>query len=215
VTVRMQTVCCSEAAVGCGEALAARFGSEQWYAAHLHANREKRAAEELRWRGVEHFLPLYASVRRWKDRRVTLDLPLFPGYLFVRIRLADRLRVLSVPGVARLVGCAGVPTSLPDAELESLREKLSQGMRAEPYPYLALGRRVRVIRGPMQGVEGFLVSRRKRSRIVISIDSIERSIAAEVEAGDVEPTRGPRELAVFDRYSGEGPGRRAAERSLP
>jgi transcription antitermination factor NusG len=161
----------------------------RWYVAHLQANHEKRAAEELRRRSVEHYLPLYASVRRWKDRRITLNLPLFPGYLFVRIPLSERLRVLGVPSVARLVGFAGPPVALPDAEIDTLREKLGRGARAEPCAYLAIGRRVRVTRGPMEGLEGFLVARRKKSRIVISIDAIQRSIAAEVELTDVEPVQ--------------------------
>jgi len=158
-----------------------------WYVAHLHANREKRTAEEFALRSVEHFLPLYESRRDWKDRRVTLCLPLFPGYLFVRIRLRDRLQVLQVPGVARLVCCAGHPVALPDAEMDALRQKLDGPMRAEPHRYLPIGRRVRVTRGPLEGLEGFLVRHRQKSRIVISIHTIQRSIAAEVEISDVEP----------------------------
>lgn len=161
----------------------------RWYVAHLLSNREKRAAEELRLRSVEHFLPLYSSVRQWKDRRVTLELPLFPGYLFVRIRLSERMTVLGVPSVARLVGFAGLPVALPDAEIDALREKLAGGVRAAPCAYLAVGRRVRVTRGPLQGLEGFLVERRQKSRIVISMDAIRRSISVDVEASEVAPVR--------------------------
>src|SRR5215470_10036357 len=82
----------------------------RWYAAHLCANHEKRVAAELNARNVENFLPLYSSVRRWKDRRVNLQLPLFPGYLFVRLPLRDRLRVLQIPSVVRLVGFGGSPS---------------------------------------------------------------------------------------------------------
>src|SRR5215469_17978008 len=93
----------------CVEAPAER----QWYAAYTSANHEKRVAQQLTWRSVEHFLPVYESVRRWKDRRVPLQLPLFPGYVFVRLALRDRLRVLAVPGVARVVGFDGRPTVVP------------------------------------------------------------------------------------------------------
>jgi transcription antitermination factor NusG len=99
------------------------------------------------------------------------------------------MRVLLVPGVARLVGFNGSPVSLPDAEIEALREKLNHRVRAEPHPYLQAGRRVRVRRGPLEGFEGILVRRKHKFRIVVSIDLIMRSIAAEVDIADVEPAR--------------------------
>src|SRR6266851_10312246 len=116
----------------------------QWYAAYTSANHEKRVAEQLGVRSVEHFVPLYESMRRWKDRKVRLQLPLFPGYVFVRLALRDRLRVLQIPGVVRLVGFNGQPAALPDEEMEILRSGLSQRLRVEPHPFLAVGRRVRI-----------------------------------------------------------------------
>src|SRR5215470_4543476 len=89
------------------EALPSVFAERHWYAAYTCANHEKRIAAELQARTVEHFSPLYSSVRRWKDRRVNLELPLFPGYVFVRLALSDRLRVLQIPSVVRLVGFNG------------------------------------------------------------------------------------------------------------
>src|SRR5712692_7022658 len=109
---------------------------EHWYAAYTCANHEKRVAKQLEERAVEHFLPLYRSVRRWSDRRVEIDLPLFPGYVFVRLALRDRLRVLQIPSVVRLVGFNGLPTALPDKEIEALRTGVAANLRAEPHPYL-------------------------------------------------------------------------------
>src|SRR5437879_4480246 len=102
------------------------FLEPHWYATYTCAQHEKRVAAELGMREVEHFLPLYSSVRRWKDRRVQLELPLFPGYVFVRLALRDRLRVLQIPSVVRLVGFSGHPTPLPDSEIETLRSGLSE-----------------------------------------------------------------------------------------
>src|SRR5437667_6120873 len=93
----------------------------RWYAVYTCANHEKRVAAELNARTVEHFLPLYSSARRWKDRRVRLELPLFPGYVFVRLALSDRLRVIQIPNVVRMVGFGGLPTALPDAEMDIMR----------------------------------------------------------------------------------------------
>jgi transcription antitermination factor NusG len=162
------------------------FVEPRWYVAHTSANHEKRVTEQLLQRSVEHFLPLYESVRRWKDRRMKLQLPLFPGYVFVRLALRDRLTVLQVPGVARLISFNGKPAALPDKEIEALRAGLAAQLRAEPHPYLTVGRRVRVKRGPLEGMEGILIRKKKACRVVLSLDVIMRSASVEVDAGDLE-----------------------------
>jgi transcription antitermination factor NusG len=163
------------------------FLEHRWYAAYTCANHEKRVAAELRCREIEHFLPLYSSVRRWKDRRVTSERPLFPGYVFVRMALRDRLRVQTIPGVARLVGFNGLPTALPDCEMEALQVGLSERARLEPHPFLTVGRRVRVTAGPFAGLEGILKRRKSGLRVVVSLALIQQSVAVEVDAADITP----------------------------
>jgi len=158
----------------------------RWYAAYTCAQHEKRVAAELEAREVEHFLPLYSSVRRWKDRRVNLDLPLFPGYVFVRLALRNRLRVVQIPSVVRLVGFGGLPTALPDAEMEIMQSGLSQGRRAEPHPFLTVGRRVRITGGPFTGLEGVLKRKKSSLRVVVSLELIQRAVAVDVDAADVQ-----------------------------
>jgi len=158
----------------------------RWYAGYTCANHEKRVAAELGAREVEHFLPMYSSVRRWKDRRVTLDLPLFPGYVFVRLALRDRMRVVQIPSVVRLVGFGGLPTALPDTEMEILQAGLSRSLRPEPHPYLTAGQKVRVSSGPLAGTVGILLRRKGNFRVVISIELIQRAVAVDVDAADVE-----------------------------
>ena len=172
--------------VGAG-ALQALRAEQHWYAAYTCAQHEKRVAAELGIREVEHFLPLYSSVRRWKDRRVTLDVPLFPGYVFVRLALRDRLRVLQIPSVVRLVGFNGQPTALPDTEMEIMRSGLCQGLHAKPHPFLAVGRRVRITGGPFAGLEGVLKRRKNSVRVVVSLSLIQRSVAVDVDVTDVAP----------------------------
>ena len=157
-----------------------------WYALYTCANHEKRVAAELTHRSVENFVPLYSSVRRWKDRRVTLDLPLFPGYVFVRMALAEKLKVVQVPSVVRLVGFGGLPAALPETEMEIVRAGLSRGVHAEPHPFLTLGRRVRIMDGPFAGLEGILKKRKRGLRVVVSLELIQRSVAVEVEAADLQ-----------------------------
>ena len=156
-----------------------------WYVAHTRANHEKRAHEQLLQRSIDSFLPTYLSVRRWKDRRVRLQVPLFPGYLFVRIPLQERLRVLEIPSVARLVGFNGLPAPIEDNDISSLQRASSEGT-ARPHPYLTVGRRVRVIAGPLLGAEGILIKRKGNFRVILSVGLIRQSVTVEVGEGDLE-----------------------------
>ena len=133
----------------------------QWYALYTNPRHEKVVARQLNERQVENFLPLYRTWHRWKDRRKQVELALFPGYVFVRIEEQNKLHVLKVPGVVSLVSFNGKPAALPDPEIETLRSALDNQICAEPCPYLRVGRRVRVARGPMTGAEGILSRDRK------------------------------------------------------
>lgn len=161
-----------------------------WYALYTCPNHEKRVAAELTQRSVEIFLPVYSSVRRWKDRRVTLDLPLFPGYVFVRMALRDRLRVVQIPSVVRLVAFGGLPAALPETEMEIVRGGLSRGLRVEPHLFLTVGRRVRITDGPFAGLEGFLKQKKNGLRVVVSLELIRSSVALDVDAADVRSVAG-------------------------
>ena len=158
-----------------------------WYAASTRANHEKNVAEHLTARSVEHFLPLYESVRRWKDRRVRLQMPLFPGYVFVRISLRDRLQVLQIPSVASLVSFNGIPATLPEAEITALKAGLEHGLQAVPHPYLKVGKRVRITTGPLEGLEGIVIRKKNALRFVISLDMIQRSVVVELDQADLGP----------------------------
>jgi len=158
-----------------------------WYALYTCPRHEKCVAQQIEQRSIPCFLPLYRSVRRWKDRRKELELALFPGYVFVHLALKDRLRVLQLPSAVRLVSFNGQPAILPEAEIEGLRQRLSRCGSMEPHPYLTVGRRVRVCGGPMQGLEGIIVRRKDHCRVVFSLDLLMRSVAVEVDENDVEP----------------------------
>ena len=158
-----------------------------WYAVYTRANHEKRVAEQLTQRSVEHFFPSYESVRRWKDRRVRLQMPLFPGYVFVRIPLSDQLRTLQIPSVVRIVGFNGSPTALPEEEIQAMQNGLKQGVCAQPYPYLIVGHRVRIVRGPLAGLQGIMLKKKNRTRVVISLELIMRSVAVEIDPSELQP----------------------------
>jgi transcription antitermination factor NusG len=158
----------------------------RWYAVYTSANHERRVAAQLGQRSVEHFLPLYESTRRWKDRRVKLQLPLFPGYVFVRLALQNRLQVLQIPSVVHLVSFNGHPTPLPEEDIRAIRTCLCGAYQIEPHPYLRVGRRVRVKTGPLQGLEGIILRRKNRTRLVLSLELIMRSVAVEIDEKELE-----------------------------
>lgn len=170
-------------------ALPTEYTQSRWYAAYTSPHHEKWVAGQMNAAQIECFLPVYKSVRRWKDRRKQLELPLFPGYVFVHIALQDRLQVLRLPGVVQFVAFQGKPAPLPETEIETLRQGMQASARFEPHPYLKAGRRVRVRTGALQGVEGVLVRKKDSFRVVMTIDLIMRSVALEVDAADVEVLR--------------------------
>jgi len=175
--------------------LPVHYCEPRWYAAYTIAHHEKRVAEQLAQRALEHFLPVYSSVRRWKDRRVTLELPLFPSYVFVRLALRNRLQVLQIPGVASFVQFQGVPAALPDDEIEALRKGLASGLRLEPHPHVTIGRRVRVMQGPLAGLEGIIRRARGGMRVVLSLDLIQRSVAVDINVTDLAPSQWHKPIA--------------------
>jgi len=159
----------------------------RWYATHVCSRHEKQVLSQLEERNIACFLPVYRSLRRWKDRRKELELVLFPGYVFVHIDLKDRLRILQLPSVVRFVSFNRQPAPLPDEEIEILSKGLASGIRAEPHPYLKVGQRVHVRSGPLAGADGILTRRKDKFRVVLSIDLIMRSVAVEVDEADIEP----------------------------
>ncbi len=161
----------------------------QWFAVYVQARHEKSVAKRLEERCVEQFLPLYETVHRWKNGRHAVQLPLFPSYIFVRIAPTERLSVLQVPGVGYIVGSHGIPTALPLQDIERLRSALRRGVVAQPFPYLKVGTRVEIQKGPLQGLIGVLKRCNGQCRVVISVDLIMQSIVVEVDASDVVPIR--------------------------
>ncbi|MGA8729750.1 MAG: UpxY family transcription antiterminator [Terracidiphilus sp.] len=159
----------------------------QWFAAYTTPRHEKHVHESLMERGVETFLPLYRSVRQWKKScPVILELPLFPTYVFVRIERIARGTVLGMPGVLSIVGSPRDPWPLSDFEIDALRRGI-ETRKVEPHPYLKVGERVRIKAGVMSGIEGILVRKKNEFRVVLTLDTIMRSVAVEVDAVDLEP----------------------------
>lgn len=158
-----------------------------WWALYTRHQHEKVVASKLSNDGFEVFLPLYDSVRRWKDRQMLLSMPLFPCYVFVRGGLDRKLRVIGTPGVHMILYSGDRAATIPDTEIEAIRKAISGSFRLEPHPFLKCGERVRVTRGALAGVQGILVRKRNLWRIVLSVEMLGQSVGVEVNASDVAP----------------------------
>jgi transcription antitermination factor NusG len=160
----------------------------KWFAVYTTSRHEKRVAQHLTQREIEFYLPLYRSERKWSDgSRVTLELPLFPGYLFVHIRRTERSRVLGVPGTLAVVGgTSREPVPLPDEAIDALRDGLHL-RQAEPHALLTVGQRARIRTGALAGMEGVVLRKKNSYRVILTLEHIQRSIAVEVDEGDLEP----------------------------
>jgi transcription antitermination factor NusG len=176
----------------CSAYVPAASGSEaerHWYAAYTCAHHEKSVTRHLELRSMESFLPLYEKSSRWKDRQVKVQLPLFSGYVFVRMQLDEKLRVLQIPGVVSLVGFNRQPAPIADEEMRALQCGLNGTLLAEPWPFITVGQLVRVKSGPLRGLDGVLVRKKTVCRFVLSLQLIQRSVAVEVDAADLESVR--------------------------
>ena len=156
-----------------------------WYVAYTLPRHEKAVADRVINQDIETYLPLYSSVRIWNRRRVEVEMPLFPGYLFVKMIITQRVRVLADPGVVRLVGCNGNAIPLPDGEIEKLRASLAV-WKAEPFPFLTAGKQVRIKSGPFAGLEGRIIRRKGRMRLIVSLELIQRAILLEMDAAEAK-----------------------------
>jgi transcription antitermination factor NusG len=161
--------------------------SSDWWALYTRHQHEKAVAEMLSAKDFEVFLPLYDSMRRWKDRKKLITLPLFPCYVFVRGGLHRRLQVVTTPGVHTILFRGEQVAIIPESEIQAIRMAVEGDFRVEPHPFLKCGERVRVIRGSLEGVEGILVRKKNLYRLVLSVDMMAQSVAVEIDASDVEP----------------------------
>ena len=162
---------------------------QNWYAVYTLPGHEKQAALYLELRDIECFLPLYRITRRWKDgRTVTLEKPLFPGYVFVHAGRTDRTTILGIPGILSIVGTSRGVTPLPRFEIESMRRGLHL-YNAKPHPFLSIGERARILNGALAGLEGIVLRYKNSTRIVLTIEPIMKSVAVEIDSGDLESVR--------------------------
>lgn len=158
-----------------------------WFALRVKSNFEKTSSQILLQKGYEAFLPTYLTRNRWSDRIKNVERPLFPGYLFCRFYVGDRLPILVTPGIVGVVGVGKTPAPIPEVEIQAVEAMVRSGLPTMPWPFLRVGQRLILERGPLRGVEGILQEIKSSYRFVVSVNLLQRSVAAEVESDWVRP----------------------------
>jgi transcription antitermination factor NusG len=172
-----------------------------WYAVYTYPRHEKTVAEHLEAKAIEAFLPAFETVNRWKDRRVKIQTPVFPGYVFTRIHLNERSKVFSIPGVVRLLSFNGAPAPIDDSEIEAVRLCVERGVNLETCSLVDVGDRVRVKSGVLEGLEGLVSRCKNERRLIVPISLINQSVAVEVDVRLLEPISN-RDVSQY-RYAGQ------------
>jgi transcription antitermination factor NusG len=152
-----------------------------WYAIRTRSNYEKIAATVLEGKGYENYLPVYRCRRRWSDRVVEIDRPLFPGYVFCRFDIKKQMSIITTPGVMSVVSFGKEAAPVADSEIETVQAVLRSGLGTEPCPFLHIGERIRIQEGALEGLEGILVKKKNEWRIVVSVTMLQRSVSVEID----------------------------------
>jgi transcription antitermination factor NusG len=178
-------VICENSLPRLGESLAA----VDWYAIQTRSRHEKMVARQLEGQGIIGFLPVVSKMQRWSDRQKMVELPLFPGYVFVRVTKTpeDRVRVLKISGVVSFVGAHGQAIPIPESQIDAVRAVAEGDVLFTPREYLKVGQRVRVRGGSLDGVEGILVAQNGSRNLVISVEPMQRSLSIKIDGYDVVP----------------------------
>lgn len=164
--------------------------SHAWFALTARARHEKVVADNLQYKGLESFLPLYRARRQWTDRVQPVDLPLFPGYVFCRFAYASRMGVLNTPGVISVVEFSGGPAPVADDEIVRIRAIQASGLPSQPWPYVHVGQKARIERGALAGLEGVLIREKDALRVVVSVTLLHRAVAVEIDRGMIRAVEG-------------------------
>jgi len=170
---------------------------QKWYALQVRTRWENSTAVLLSGKGYPTLLPTYQTKKRWNGRLRQLNAPLFPGYVFCQFDALNRLPILVTPGVIAVVGRGRVPLPVDDSEMDAIQAIVSSGFRAEPWPYLEIGQRIRIESDALNGVEGILINFKGNHRIVVSVSLLRRSVALEIDRSCVRPV-GPTRATVLE-----------------
>lgn len=162
---------------------------QEWHAIRVRSNFELRTSSFLNSSGYETLAPVYREERQWSDRVKHIEVPLFSGYVLCKLNIQNRLPVLQTPGVVNIVTFGKQFVPVPEEEIAAVQALAASALTTRPWPYLNIGERVTIQRGPLAGVEGILVAVKNEHRLVVSVNLLQRSISAEISLDWVTPGR--------------------------
>jgi transcription antitermination factor NusG len=168
-------------------------GGPQWFALAVKPRYDKAVARMLEIKGFQTFVPLYTKQHKYVGRCKNSELPLFPGYVFCRFNALTRLPILTTPGVLQILGTGNMPIPLSETEITSLQTAIQAQLLMQPFPFLQVGRKVRIDAGVLAGVEGIVIRVKPCPRLVISITLLQRSVLLELDRDQVIAERVPRQ----------------------
>ena len=160
-------------------------GAQEWFALAVKSRHDKAVARTLETKGFQTFLPLYTRRQEYASRSKDYELPLFPGYVFCRFNVLRRLPILTTPGVTQILGVGNMPIALSETEIASLQVAIKAQLLIQPFPFLQVGRKVRIHRGVLAGVEGIVMGSKQCLRLVLSVTLLQRSVLLEIDRGHV------------------------------
>jgi len=160
---------------------------EKWYALYVSSRAEKKVETELTLKGIENYLPLKTTLRRWSDRKKLVDMPLIPGYIFVRIQYRNHLPALQTRHVVAFVKFEGKPAIIQDGQIDFLKRMLKQTdyeweVTSEQF---TPGQTVEIIAGPFIGMEAELIAIKGKKRVGVRIEEINNVLLVDIPMGDL------------------------------
>jgi transcription antitermination factor NusG len=173
---------------------------QQWYALRVRSNYERTVSSALEQKGYTQFLPTYEQKSKWSDRVKTINKPLFAGYVFCQFDVANRLPILTTPGVVGVVGLGKIPAPITETEIAAIQRIVDSGIAAIPWPLCTVGQRVVIEAGPLVGVEGRVLEIRNSCRIVVAVSLLQRAVSAEIERSWIRPIREPKSVTEQAAY---------------
>jgi transcription antitermination factor NusG len=153
----------------------------EWFAVQVWSGRERLSAQHLGQRGYEVFLPHYREQRRWSDRTKVVDRALFAGYVFCRLPPDVFGKIITAPGVLRIVGDGHRPSSIPTHEIEAIQRIVEARLSTEPWPVPQVGQHVRIDDGPLCGIEGVVQVVKNQQRLVVAVTLLQRAVSVEID----------------------------------
>jgi transcription antitermination factor NusG len=168
---------------------------QPWYVLYTRYQHEKRVAQSLSIKEHDVFLPIYGAAHRRRDRTKCVWLPVFPCYVFIRGGMDRQLQLLTTPGIIGIAQSSGRPAIVPQEQIDGVRRIVETSLRIEPHSFLRCGERVRVKAGPLTGLEGIMVRKKGTFKLIVSVELLCQSVAAEIDISCVEGI-GPRPVTM-------------------